>query len=540
MTKKILTVLFDSYLVIGGYILITGGTFLFSPDTLEMFRSYPKYHRSILACFSIVFLISFALAQSRGPLDKYSKIIGFIKRLNISPFQWLWIIFILMSFVYAYSAHIRHHAFGSSFDFAIFAQAIRSVLNGKFLYSSIKGGICLLGDHMGPIILFFSPLYLLWDNPSILLIVQALIAVCAVFPLYYIAKHFLKSDKLGLVFVICYVLYLPVRNASRFDFHPEIVALPLCLAAYYFVISKRMFWASVSLLISLLSKETACAPIALFSLYCWWFLRKPLFGIFWFIAAVTIFVLDIHVLVPYFSGADYAYLSSNYVAWQKKGLIPFLSHVFQPEAFTYIKKIFLPLGFISFFSPTTLMLTFPAIFQNLAARNELTRSIFFQYTVFLTPYVFISAICGFKNFLNLLSRKWGALKIETFAIYWLIGWSLLLSGVSEIHIIMEYQRKDNPHYEYVRQYLKKTPKNISLRTHEFFAPHVPHLTDLHIYENKHPKEGGSAKALSSEYVFIDKRFLNLPVDLHISELKDKGYEIIHEHDGFFAFQKTKK
>jgi len=539
VTRKILTLLFDAYLIIGSYILITGGTFLLPPELLVLFRGHPQYHRLILSCFSLAFIIFFFLAQSRGPIKKYSKIIAFIDHLNIKSVHWLWFIFFVISAIYSYSAVVRHHVFGSSFDFAVFAQAIRSVLNGKFLYSSIKGGICLLGDHMGPIILFFAPLYLLWDNPSILLIIQAIIALSAVFPLYLIAKLLLKSDRLGLIFALCYALYLPVRNASRFDFHPEILALPLCLSAYYFVVSKHLFWASVSLFVTLFSKETACAPIAMFGLYCWWFLKKPFFGISWFLISVTIFFLDVRVIVPYFSGGDYAYLSSNYMEWQNRGLIAFLSHFFQPASFTYLKKVFLPLGFFSLLSPSTLILTFPAIFQNLAARNELTRSIFFQYTVFLTPYVFISAIHGFKHFVDWTSKWWSIEIVQRFAIYWLIGWSLLLAGVSEIHIIQEYRRKDNPHYEYIRQYLKTVPKHISVRTHEFFAPHIPKVTELHIYENKHPREGGSEKAQAAEYVFIDKGFVDPPIESHVTSLKEKGYKIIHEHEGFYVFRKER-
>lgn len=539
MIRKILTVLFDFYLIIGGYILLTAGTFLLPPELLELFRSYPKYHRLLLTFFSLTFISMFFLAQRTGPVERYSKIITLIKDLNIRPVQWLWFIFILTSAVYSYSAYMRHHVFSSSFDFAIFAQAIRSVLKGELLYSSVKGGISVLGDHMGPILLLFAPLYWLWDDSSVLLIAHATIAVSAVFPLYLIAKHVFKKDWLSLLFVVCYALYLPARNAARFDFHPEIVALPLCFLAYYCVVKGRFFWASVSLLITIFSKETACIPIAMFAFYCAWFQKRVAFGLIWFLAAVIIFFLDIHVIVPFFSGSDYAYLSSNYVEWQKRGLSAFLSHFFQPAAFTYLKKVFLPLGFFSILSPSTLILTFPAIFQNLGARNELTRSIFFQYTVFLTPYVFISAIYGFNNFVNWIGKRCDIAKAQRFSVYWLFGWSLLLSGVSEIHVIQEYRRQDNPHYEYIRKYLYAMPDDVSVRTHEYFAPHLPKLRELHIYENRHPREGGSDKAQKSEFVLIDKKFVDASIEPHVTVLKENGYQIVHEHNGFYVFQKGK-
>lgn len=539
MTRKIFTVLFDGYLLIGGYILVTGGTFLLTPELLNLFRSKPGYHRLILSSFSLGFIFLFALAQFFGPLENHSKIIAFIRRLKIKPVYWLWFIFFVTGAVFSYSSFIRHHVFGSSFDFAIFAQSIRSVLNGKFLYSSIKGGICLLGDHAGTIILLFAPLYFLWDDPAVLLIFQALVGAGAIIPIYLISKLVLEDEKLGLVFSICYALYLPVRNAVRFDFHPEIVGLPLCLWAYYFVLTKRFYWASFSLFLTLLSKETACAPVAMFALYCWWFLKEPAFGIFWFSAAIFFFFLDIQVIVPYFSGRDYAYIGSNYVAWQKKGLSAFLSYFFQPSSFTYLKKIFLPLGFFSFLSPPALILTFPTLFQNLGARNELARSIFFQYTVFLTPYVFISAIQGFRQFLEWAEKYWNTANARLIGIYWLVGWSLLLSGVSELHIIQEYRRRDNPHFEYIRQFFKTIPQQGSVRTHEFFSAHLAKRSELHIYENEHPLEGGSEKAQNADYVLIDRHFLGSPYKLHVEVLKENGYVVIHERDGLYLLKRKR-
>jgi len=285
---------------------------------------------------------------------------------------WMWttFAFLLMSVVMAWGSVMRHQVFKSSFDFAIFAQAIRNTWSGSFLYSSIKGGICLLGDHVSPILVLFSPLFGIWDNPSVLLIAQAIAAASSVFPIYLIGKEVLKDSKLPLLFVFAFLLYLPTRNAIRFDFHPELFGDPLILWAFFFILKDRARTAFIFLMLTLTTKEIACAPVAMLGLWSWWFRKKTVFGISTFLAAVSVFLLDVRVIAPYFREGEYFYLAGNYLKWAEKGIGPFLSHVFQPSTFTYLKKVFLPLGFLSFLSASSLLLTFPILFQNLVAKKR--------------------------------------------------------------------------------------------------------------------------------------------------------------------------
>ncbi len=98
---------------------------------------------------------------------------------------------------------------------------------------------------------------------------------------------------------------------------------------------------------------------------------------------------------------------------------------------------------------------------------------------------------------------------------------------------------DSPHLAYIRSYLKTIPSNVSVRTHEFFASHLINRKELHIYENQHPKEGGSEKAQNADLVIIDEGFLkDAPSkEEQLQQLKVKGYQVIHEHDGFYVFSK---
>lgn len=540
MLKVIRVFLFDCLLIFSVFTLATGGTFFIGPNVAELFRSNPKYHRLLLSALTLTLIVVIATIQFRSPLEKHSNVISWTTQLKLAPASWVWVIFSFITGMFTYSSYLRHHVFASGFDLAVFSQAIWNTWHGSFLYSSIKGGICLLGDHVSPLLAFLAPLYGLWEDPTVLLVFQAIVTASAIFPIYLIAELVLRDQKLALIFALLFALYLPLRNAVRFDFHIELVGIPLCLWAYLLVLKNRLKLASLCLFFILLTKETACAPVAVFGLYSWWFLKKRRFGILWFLSATGVFLFDVMLVAPYFAGSEYFYLGGNYLSWIEEGTIIFLKHLFQPSSFTYLKKIFLPLGFFSFLHPPSLLLTVPTLFQNLAARNILARSIFFQYTAFLTPYVFISAIHGFSKFLEWSRRQhWlGFNKLRLGGLYWLISWGLLLTGVSEFHVIREYQKQGNAHFDYVRRYLKTVSSDASVRTHELLAPHVANRKELHIYENNHPREGGSEKAKSADYVILDERFVDKPIDLHITKLRGDDYVLAHEHDGFYVLTKS--
>ena len=109
-------------------------------------------------------------------------------------------------------------------------------------------------------------------------------------------------------------------------------------------------------------------------------------------------------------------------------------------------------------------------------------------------------------------------------------------GKPELSIIRKNQLSDNEHFAYVRQYLKTIPEDVSVRTHEFFAPHLANRKELHIYENRNPKEGASQKAMEAECVIVDRNFLGDDWQNAISILQS-NYALVHEHEGFYVFQR---
>lgn len=427
-------------------------------------------------------------------------------------------------------AKTRHDVFHSGFDMAIFSQAIWNTVHGNFLYSSIKGGICLLGDHVSPILALLAPLYAIWPNPSSLLLAQSIALGACLFPIAYLAKHEELDSKLIIALIISYALYLPTRSAGRFDFHPELLADPLLIFAFLFLKQKKLLFSSLCLCIALTAKETLCAPIAMFSLYACFFERQWRFGLMWIIFSVGYFFFAINWILPRYSLDPYFYLRGNYAAGGSGfNLYHLILQALSFKNLIYLIKLFLPLGLLPFFAPAQLLLTLPILAQNLLARNENTTSIFFHYTASLTPYIFISYIYGLKSITKWVSNK----SVQIFII---MAPAILMMGVSDYYIYQTYSRKANLHTQEIHSTIKNIPSIFSVRTHEFFAPHLSNRKKLYIYENNHPKEGGSIDAMNADLIILDKVWLGENALDKFNLILKSNYTLAFEKNGLLIFQ----
>ena len=106
---------------------------------------------------------------------------------------------LLVFFYFLYSLTLigvtftTHAVLGTrAFDLGIFAQAVWNTLQGDFLYSSLKGGICLLGDHVSPLLALTAPVYALWPDPRCLILLQVLVSATCIFFIGILAKEKLQ------------------------------------------------------------------------------------------------------------------------------------------------------------------------------------------------------------------------------------------------------------------------------------------------------------------------------------------------------------
>src|SRR5262249_12096945 len=123
-------------------------------------------------------------------------------------------------------------------DLVIFDQAVRSYAHGHLPVAIVKGvhngfgpGFSVMGDHVSPILVLLAPLYLVWDDPRMLLVAQDVLLACAMVPLWRFARRELSVTAAYGV-AAAYALSWPVASAVDFDFH-EVAFAPLLMAVLF-------------------------------------------------------------------------------------------------------------------------------------------------------------------------------------------------------------------------------------------------------------------------------------------------------------------
>ncbi|MBN1688171.1 MAG: DUF2079 domain-containing protein [Candidatus Omnitrophica bacterium] len=444
------------------------------------------------------------------------------------------LVFLLYSGMTISVGWIRHLALETrAFDLGIFDQAVWNTMQGHFLYSSIKDGICLLGDHMSPILLVATPFYLIWPDPRMLLILQALATASCVFLIGKIAKERTGDYFLAFVFVIAYFFFLPSRNALHEDFHPEVLAEPFIFLAFIFLEKRKWTGFLLTLGVVILAKENMLAVAFMLGLYAVSFKKAYRLGLSVMIFAALLFWAEVSWIIPKLSQKPYLY--QGFYVYLMNSPLGILKVIFSGDTWEYILKVYSPLMFLSFFHFPTWMLTLPILTQNLLSENPVMRSFAYHYTAGLTPFVFISAIYGFQR----LTEKYNWFHRYRYGVAaGLMIVSLLRSGPSEYYYYWQSAQHNSPRRQYIRFILKDVPQEASVLTHNNFIPQLAHRKEIYQFDyNAVPTKAEIAKQKQADYVIFDREFWEpnsrgLPEEL--TDLMKAGYFLIHEEDDFYV------
>lgn len=152
---------------------------------------------------------------------------------------------------YSFSRHAQYLT--GAHDLGIFDQAIRSYAHLREPLVPVKGiDYNILGDHFHPILVLAAPAYWVWDDPRVLLVVQAALLAASI-PLVDAFARRRMPGGWALAVAAGYALGWPFASMVDFDFHEVAFAVPI-LAAAIDALDRRsdralVLWAAALLLV---------------------------------------------------------------------------------------------------------------------------------------------------------------------------------------------------------------------------------------------------------------------------------------------------
>lgn len=299
--------------------VITGGVWMHGPD----FRI--EYTQPGAAALVLAAALWWLVKKRRNP-HKESVVVRhglslwelWRRNLEATPLRTLGAMWVFVSLCWFTTSLLRHRAFGSGLaDLGIFTNAIWNVHSIGFPYSSIKDGLSLLADHQNYLVYPFGWIFFLWPSPVFLLLLQAFGLSSGAVALYLLCRQRVgKGDALVAWLPLAYWMCGPLRAANRFDFHPEVMMLPLFLFAAWLLQekeNKKRLAGGFLFLLALAAKESA-GPVACGLGLAWIagagpestrrFTRALGFAVV--MLGISVFAIN-SKLVPQYFGKTYAY-----------------------------------------------------------------------------------------------------------------------------------------------------------------------------------------------------------------------------------------
>lgn len=278
-----------------------------------------------------------------------------------------------------------------------------------------------------------APFYFIYSGPETLLVIQSVVVAFGAIVLFFISREVLQklrnTEWIALLFSFSYLMYYPLQKANKYEFHMVTLATTFLLAMYYSFLKKRFGWSIFFGILSILTKEEVGLVVAFFGAFILFeeyrgkygfsimhlkkyktelintYKKDPFhrFAISTIAAGIVWVLLSMIVIIPYFRGEEH--FASEYFSYITNQPHLIFYALIQPERFRYLYELLSPLAFLSLLSPLHLLIALPELLINLLSSNDSMRNTYFHYTSVITPFVFISAVYGYKNIVNFLSGQ---------------------------------------------------------------------------------------------------------------------------------------
>ena len=344
-------------------------------------------------------------------------------------FKIKWILLVLVIIyitIFSSIAYLKYQSFSfQDMDLAAINQTFWNAIHGKFI-SNYYGEAALLSGHKWFILFPLIPFYSILPNPLTLLFLQSLFLGLGAWAVYLLGKE-LITPMAGLIFAFCYLIYPPLNFVNLFEFHPIAFATPLLLFTFLYYHRKRWGLYLLFLFLSLSCREDIFIPVLGIGLFALlegirdkdrkifsrmkWGLAAILSSLIWLVICLKVIPMLIASGQP---PSNTPTMVESFYGWLGNSPREILGNIFfhpgkilrgiliQPKLL-YLFHLLVPLGFVSLFSPSSLIMVVVSLAEGLLSSRFSHYSIRYQYSSIITPFIFISAIYGVRN---ILRWKW--------------------------------------------------------------------------------------------------------------------------------------
>ena len=310
------------------------------------------------------------------------------------------IIYAVMLTRYLFALHAAF--FTSAEDLGIIDQTLWNTTHGHFMRQTICNPIgdynCLgivsrFAIHFEPILAMLAPLYLIIPGVQTLMTFQVLAVVSGVIPAYLLAVRRLHHAAWGIAFALLYLLHPSLQAATISVFHPEALAAPILLWAFYCLATRRYRTLVALCVLALLCKETLALDVCMLGVYVAIIQRQRRLGVSLMLMSMATLALAL-VLMHIASPLGYSPVASRLTGLYHQPVQTIVTLLLDPQRRAYPVRLLAPVGFLSLLSPWMLAIAVPSFLLNVVSSDPLMFTGGYQYNTDIVPVLIAASIDG--------------------------------------------------------------------------------------------------------------------------------------------------
>jgi uncharacterized membrane protein len=345
---------------------------------------------------------------------------------------------------------LRHRMFGTAYDLSVNMNMLYNAAHGAGFASTLEPAAShLLNMHLNLLEYLLVPVCAVFRGPDVLFFAQVAAAILGAIPVYLLARDMCPERWQHILCVIIYLLYPRLRDTIAYDFHPDIMSLPLILFALYSFRRDRLFPFVACLLAGSLNKESLWLVTAFFGVFLVFQRRHPALrwrwtGVFLAVVGPTVFWLYRGVYMKSLPQGDF---QIHFYAWMGGSLGEALSNMLKhPGRFAatilsagrwrYVRQVFAPLGFLPMLAPSWLWMTIPT-WGYILAREPFLFNVHEHHPIEMVPFLVTGFIAGYRRLLDWAGR-WKNFSGVQWATFFVAAFSLGNVGSPETSVVHSY------------------------------------------------------------------------------------------------------
>lgn len=403
-----------------------------------------------------------------------------------------------------------------------------------------------LAMHVEPIYFLLAPLYWLWSDVRILLILQAVVVALGAVGIYRLATLSTGQPWAGVALAAAYLLNPPLQWALLDDFHAVTLVAGFLPFAFLALRQKRWGWLAVLTLLILATKEDMPLVVGMLGVYALLWERQPRLGIALISVAAVWFAVSFFVVIPRYTLGGQSQFLSRYTDVLGGGGLTLANApaliaaatraLLDGETVRYVVGLLWPLGFVPLLGWPALLLAAPPLAVNLLSNNPTQHVLGRHYVAPIIPVLFIAAALGLAG--PAWSRRFFRLGTGR-ALLGMAALILLLSLLAQWQdgftpLARDYEPpRMTAHHRLLARFLAQIPPEASVSTQQNLNPHLTQRRRITII----PYDVSGDYLLLDVVTYPGYNYENIHAWLKANVAERPGYGVIDAADGYILLRR---